>query len=91
MQKWSYRKARTVYAWIQDQWNKPDRSDYYSMSTANEVRRVLAAKDKAKYKLEDMKIPFERKTNKPKVVKSAEERTAASKARWSRAYGKDFQ
>lgn len=39
--RWSHREYRTRLAWLDEQWNRPDRTDHYLMQVAAEVRRVL--------------------------------------------------
>jgi hypothetical protein len=43
--------------YLDDQWNRPDRSDKYQMQTAMEVKRVLA-KDPASITLDQFQIKF---------------------------------
>jgi len=84
-------KARTTHrqylAWIwylDDQWGRPSRSDNYLMQIAFEVCRGNAAEPN-KVKRNSFKIPFTRKTEKPKAVLSAKEkkkRVEWAKARW---------
>lgn len=61
----SHRQHLTWLAWLDLQWDQPDRSDYYLMQIAREVRRVLH-KHPEKVTTEDFKIGFERKDDKPK-------------------------
>lgn len=44
-------------AWLAEEWDRPSRSDYYSMRTALEVRRVLM-KSPNMAQIEDMKVRF---------------------------------
>lgn len=85
----TYRQYYAWMAWLDKQWSVPSRTDYYLMQIAQAVSRVLSKKPKA-IKLKHFKLSFG-ESNKPKPSKlSADERTAASKARWGgifAAYG----
>lgn len=48
-------------AWLDLQWNRPDRADHYQMQTACEVRRVLA-KDPNSIQPKQFNIPFKTAT-----------------------------
>ena len=67
-------------AWLDEQWNRPSRSDHYLMGVGCEVRRANA-RNPAAVQLSHLKITFER-------VESArpmsDQQIAASKARWMR-------
>lgn len=46
-------------AWLDEQWNRPDRSDHYRMLVAQRVlQAAVAAKDVGKIKLEDQRLTF---------------------------------
>mgnify|MGYP001574194689 FL=1 len=90
-------------AWMEQQWNEPDRSDNYAMQIAAEVKRFREAfsKNPQAVALADMKIPFGRSSDQPQSLytKPIEEltpeeteirrRAAAtlSKARWAGRLG----
>lgn len=69
--------------WMQDEWNRPDRSDHYQMQTALEVRRVLMD-DKSSVQLNDMKVEFEhrKKITKEQQQNEDRKRVETSKSRW---------
>ena len=62
MKLWSHREYLTRLAWLDAQWNKPSRLEYYLMQIAQEVRRVLSKKPKL-IKLKDFLINFGGKKN----------------------------
>lgn len=76
MQRWTERYLRTVIEWLNQQWNKPSRSDYYMMRVAQRVQQQWSKKP---ISIDDQKLTL-------KVVKtrplSREEKIARSKAVW---------
>lgn len=83
MERISYRQYSTWIAWLDQQWNKPDRSDHYMMQVAAEVRRVLSKKPQS-IKLGHFLLKFEFVPPRPTTSKQA---LAASKAKWFAAVG----
>ncbi len=74
--------------WLDQQWNKPDRTDHYLMSIVLAIRQILAKNPKA-FKLDDQKINFEFKEVKPiepEVKKQG--LLARAKAGWGAFLGK---
>lgn len=57
MKSMSHREYLTRLAWIEENWNDPDRSDYYLMQIAQEIRKVMSKKPK-NIKLDHLKIKF---------------------------------
>ena len=53
----SHREYLTRMAWLEENLNDPERSDFYLMQIAQEVRRVLSKKPN-KIKLKDFRIKF---------------------------------
>lgn len=53
----THRQALAWRVWIDDEWNRPDRADYYAMQTACEARRVLSKKP-AQIKLKHFRLKF---------------------------------
>lgn len=88
VQKVSNREYMTWLAYFGDQWNEPDRSDYYLMQIAMEVRRVLHS-NPSQVKLEHAKIPFTpiesgiKKIKKPLTAAERDKATALAKAAWA--------
>lgn len=89
--KHTHREYRTRLQWLEEQWNNPDRTDYYLMKVAWELRNVILSfgKDKNRPSLEDFKIPFEfkQKGGEPEPEEEIDEeevkrRAAISKAAW---------
>ena len=68
MTKHTHRQYLAWLAWLDDQWNKPDRRDHYLMQIACEVRRGYVKKASA-VKFDQFKIPF--KFEKQEVSKPA--------------------
>lgn len=68
--------------WLNNQWNEPDKKDYYLMQIAQEVRRVLS-KSPSKIKLKDFLIKFKQGRREP-VAKKPDNKTLAqwAKAKW---------
>jgi ribosomal protein S19E (S16A) len=76
MQKLTFREYRTRRAWLRNQYDNPDRSDWYLMQIASEIKIQRTRKS---VDIQSMKLPFG--TGKSKE-KSAEEATIWSKMRW---------
>ena len=81
----SHREYLTRLAWLDSQWNKPDRSDYYAMQIASEVRR-WTSKNPNKVTIEQMKLPFQTQIGK----EQREEELAQLKMENSKAVWKAF-
>lgn len=54
----THREFLTWQRWLEREWNRPSRSDYYQMQTAFEAWRVLRKSETIK--IDDFKIPFGR-------------------------------
>ena len=79
MQSMTNREFRTWSAWLDEQWNEPDRTDYYLMQVAGYVSHVLSKKS---WKLDDFKINF--KLGVPVVAKDEKQKKLErSKALWN--------
>jgi len=57
VQSMTYREYLTRLAWLDMMWGQPELSDYYSMQTACEVRRVLS-KNPNRVNIEDFILKF---------------------------------
>lgn len=77
MKQISHREYLDKLRYINDKWNEPSRSDYYSMQIAQRVDGVLS---KRVPKLENFKIPFEVTEQKKRVSK--EQASVWSKSFW---------
>lgn len=64
--------------WLKEEWNHPNRTDWYLMALRWEVANVLAS-DKTRIRIEQMILPF---TFEQEAEETVEERTARSKAAW---------
>lgn len=81
------RQYLVTLAWLQQQWNRPTRSDSYLMQIACEVRRVLS-KDPRKIHLSHFELEFGPKSQ-PRDVRqmTAAEASLEAQARWKTAMG----
>ena len=66
--------------WLNDQWNKPERLEYYLMQIAAEVRRVLA-KNPNNIKVDDFVLTWKTGDEKPSK-EQAEQKASWSKSIW---------
>ena len=88
IQSHTHREYRTSLAWLDEQLDRPSRSDNYLMQIAAEVRRILrlgevwgSKKKPATVDPNDMKLKFVKP--KPKAIqKTTSETQARSKAGW---------
>lgn len=79
MRSHTLREYRIWMAYLDEQWNQPNRTDHYLMQIARDVKRVLS-RHPGKIQLDDSKLTFEQKADKPKQTK--EQAAAVSKAAW---------
>lgn len=80
--RWSHREYLTRLAWLDLQWNEPNRSDHYAMQIVQAIRQMF---NKSDVSLGSQKIPF--KFQRPEEVeqdKATRDAAAArlSKTRW---------
>lgn len=78
----TYREFLTWGAWLDRQWNRPSRSDYYEMQTACQVARVLA-KNPGNIKIEHFKLPFGEEGTREQKTQEAKAVSASAKAGWA--------
>lgn len=78
IERWTERQLIIALAWINLQWNRPDRHDHYQMQTA----AMMSAKKDAK--LDDFKLKFEEPNANPL---SLEEEQFWAEARWAQRLG----
>lgn len=78
MESMTHREYLTRLAWIEAEWKIPNRSDWYAMQVAQEVRRVLSKKPNA-IKLKEFKLKFE---DTEKKKESPKETMDHSKSVW---------
>jgi hypothetical protein len=83
LQRTTYRQYLVWEAWLREQWNTPDRHDYYLMQIA---LRVIQSRLKKGSSLspDSQKIPFREVAAKIAVApkQTVEQVTALSKAKW---------
>lgn len=60
--QWTERQYLTALYWLQEQWNRPRRGDWYMMAVAAEVRRSNSKRPKS-VKIEHLKLKFEDSKN----------------------------
>lgn len=80
--KLSHREYLTWLAWTQDEWNQPNRTDYYLMQLTMVLKQKFA-RNPSIFNLNDQRIEFEpeaaRPINQPADIKRT---TEATKSRW---------
>lgn len=89
MKSHTFRQYEVWVAFMDEQWNRPDRGDHYLMQIAAEVRRSYTTKP-TQVKESKFKIEFEAKTkDKPKPMTDQQKAAAnaIAKARWMGAVG----
>jgi hypothetical protein len=74
----THRQYRAWQAWLDGQWNRPDRTDHYLMLIA---QRVLQAQG-AKVTLEQQRLTFGRAAVAPAPALTREEAAARAQAVW---------
>ena len=77
----THREYVTWLAWLDEQWNQPDRTDHYLMQIAHCVRQQRAAHPE-QLSLRDEKIMFEQRGQRPAKKLSREEWSQRAKATW---------
>jgi hypothetical protein len=75
----THREFVTWQAWLDEQWNKPSRTDFYLMRIAYYLL------SEPPHDLNQMKIPFEKKSIKRRMSKT--EATQMAKNKWLPAVG----
>ena len=72
-------------AWLEENWEAPNRTDYYLMQIAQEVRRSVS-KSPNKIQMDQFKVKFVPKEH--KMTKQEKKSSiASSKSRWFKALG----
>jgi len=83
------REFNTWMEWLDEEMNRPSRSDHYLMSIAQEVRRVLSSRP-GQIQLDHFRLKFDRVLSLSPEQQRAQD-LAHSKAAWkSRLYGVKF-
>ena len=85
MNRMSHREYQTRLAWMQKELNTPDRTDFYLMQIAQEVRRVLHKKP-AEVNLDQFKLKFSLQSAQSTETQK-QQAIAWSKHRWLSAVG----
>lgn len=80
MERHTYRQLLVWLAWLENQWNEPDRHDYYLMQIAAAICSVNAKRGR-RPKLKDFALKFRVGRNTSSASK--EQAAAVSKAIWA--------
>jgi hypothetical protein len=86
MENHTEKEMRITLAWLRMQWDRPDRTDWYLMQIAAEVRKGLV-KHPNSVKTDQLKIKFIFDECRPAAVLTPEEQMRVSKQCWLGAVG----
>ncbi len=78
----THREFLTWGAWLDRQWNRPSRSDYYEMQTACQVARVLA-KNPGNIQIGQFKLPFGEEGTREQKAQQDKKVSESAKAGWA--------
>ena len=78
----THRQFLAWQAWLEDEWNRPSRTDYYLMRVAQRVHQTMV-KNKAGVTVKDQRVEFDvgRPRAKPKKKSEAEVKRIAAEQR----------
>lgn len=82
----TYRQYRVLLAWMDSEWNKPDRHDSYLMQVACEIHRVLH-KHPDRVKPQHFRLTFGDETKKKQKKLTRQEASERSMAMWFMGVG----
>lgn len=77
----THRQFLAWQAWLEGEWNRPDRTDHYLMLVATRVLQAVA-KDPEKVTLDQQRIRFGRRREAGRPRMTPEEATAYARAKW---------
>lgn len=88
MQEHTHRQFLGWDAWLEEQWNRPDRNDHYLMQIAVTIQRLLAKNPKS-IKLSNFKLSFEREALPGSIADLKRQREEAKKSErtWLQYFG----
>jgi ADP-glucose pyrophosphorylase len=86
MEKHTEKEMRVTLAWLEMQWDRPSRTDWYLMQVAAEVRRGLVKKPNS-VKTGDLKIKFVLSSKHSAPALTPEQQMMHSKHCWMGAVG----
>lgn len=87
----THRDHTTLIAWLDKQWNEPDRNDYYLMQISHDVKQVLSTEPQ-EYKPGYSRIEFEMsRPEEPMSPELLKYRTELSKGMWIAAVGNEVR
>lgn len=87
--RWTHRQFMVALQWLRDQWENPDRTDYYLMQIAAEVRRGNA-KNPRSVDANDFKMKFRESGRSRRYSRrnlTREQAASISKATWMMRLG----
>jgi hypothetical protein len=79
----SHREFMAWLVWLNNDWNIPDKRDFYLMRIAHEVRYVLS--EKRPHTLDEFKLRFDAPTEKRQQMTN-EEKALFEKDKWAAAH-----
>lgn len=82
----THREFLTWECWLDMEWSRPSRSDYYTMQVATEVRRVLSKNPNA-IQIKDFHLPFGEYGKQQSKKASDAEIAQQAKASWAAILG----
>lgn len=92
----THRQFASWSVYLEEEWNRPDRTDHYLMQVGVEVRRVLSREPNS-HKLDDMRLEFKRPEPEPdpktaagrrRIEELRVEQTKKSQSGWAWLIGK---
>lgn len=88
MREHTHRQFLVWDAWLEEQWNRPDRNDHYLMQIAVTIQRLLS-KNPRSIKLGNFKLSFEREAAPGSIaeLKRQKEEAKASERTWLQFFG----
>lgn len=83
----TYRQYKAWMSWLDDQWNSPDRHDFYLMQIAAEVRRPNV-KTPSRVQMKDFVVKFEERGSKRKLSQAQKDlMNRLNKSKWLAVVG----
>lgn len=80
--RWTHREFLTRLAWLDEQWNRPARSDYYLMRVAQRVQQVLSRSPNS-VGIDDQRVRFESEAAMRRASEDTAAATRRAKAGWA--------
>lgn len=88
----THRQFEAWKAWLEEDWNRPDRGDFYQMGTSAEVRRIavgLGIVSGSRVSLDDLRLTFQPRERQETALTPDElkQRQEWSRMAWCAALG----